>query len=729
MNYSGKHKLMFLAITGLVVLLPFLATLQYRWLGQLSSSEVTRLRASLQTSARHFGRSIDHEIYPVQWAFRVSFTQSLDEIARQLRTGYSIWSVRTNQPELIESIYWVDYDNDRRLNLFRFDPHSGELSQIPWPSDLEGWRTYFIERTRYQLEFYQPLYAQADLSSPTKDDFLALGAHLMVERPAVIIPVSIDSDIASENLLANLNATTSGIAGHTLITLNRTHLVESFFPTLCDSLVYSIEPNVDLMIVSSVDSNETIFQSDDQLDISRFEKPDARQNIARFRWMPFTSASRIALGYTTLIERDQDLADSLVTHFQQLWSPEEEESYQNNGLLYQTDYPAQAIIQLAQEENYKGELTAEHLLMALSRVQSQAELVEREQNRHDTQRSNAVNTAQQKAPPTKEQIAPDTRAQQSLATVSPETTSSALPTKANVLPAPVAATALPSPPLHAWTLLLRHKEGSLETAVQANQRRNLFLSFGILSILGVAILLIYNSAQRARTLAERQMDFIAGVSHELRTPLAVILSASENIADGVVSDKSRLKQYGELIGKEGKRLSDMVEHVLELAGIQSGKNTYTKERVNVEDLIQESISAWQKQLDEKHFEVHVEIEDNLPDFSGDPRALHMTLSNLISNAIKYSTNGCQYIGITASKCPDSNRLVVEVTDKGAGIPQEELPHLFDQFYRGKAAMQAQIQGNGIGLSIVKKTMDGHRGIVSVKSKLNKGSTFTLYFPL
>ena len=84
MNDFSRHRLLFLVLTGLVVLLPFLATLQYHWLGQLSSSEVERKRSSLQASARQFGHALNNEIYPAQWTFRVSFTQSLDEIARLL---------------------------------------------------------------------------------------------------------------------------------------------------------------------------------------------------------------------------------------------------------------------------------------------------------------------------------------------------------------------------------------------------------------------------------------------------------------------------------------------------------------------------------------------------------------------------------------------------------------------------------------------------------------------
>src|SRR5262249_19880877 len=102
-----------------------------------------------------------------------------------------------------------------------------------------------------------------------------------------------------------------------------------------------------------------------------------------------------------------------------------------------------------------------------------------------------------------------------------------------------------------WQLLVKHRAGSLEAAVMQVRRRNLMLSFGILLLLGVSMFLILLSARRAQRLAKQQMEFVAGVSHELRTPLAVICSAGENLADGVIGDQLQVKRYGELIRSEG----------------------------------------------------------------------------------------------------------------------------------------------------------------------------------
>src|SRR4029079_7870929 len=118
-----------------------------------------------------------------------------------------------------------------------------------------------------------------------------------------------------------------------------------------------------------------------------------------------------------------------------------------------------------------------------------------------------------------------------------------------------------------WRILLQHADGSLDAAVAHARLRNLYLSFGILATLMISVGLILFNARRSERLAAQQMDFVATVSHELRTPLAVIRSAAQNLAAGVVPDPAQARQYGDLIETEGRRLTDMVEQVLEYAGL------------------------------------------------------------------------------------------------------------------------------------------------------------------
>jgi signal transduction histidine kinase len=119
-------------------------------------------------------------------------------------------------------------------------------------------------------------------------------------------------------------------------------------------------------------------------------------------------------------------------------------------------------------------------------------------------------------------------------------------------------------------LLVQHESGSLEAAVENVRRRNLAISFGVLLLLTISVGVLTLSSRRAHRLARQQMEFVAGVSHELRTPVAVIRSAAENLALGVVGSGDRVKQYGQAIETEARRLGDMVERVLQYAGIASG---------------------------------------------------------------------------------------------------------------------------------------------------------------
>ncbi len=126
-----------------------------------------------------------------------------------------------------------------------------------------------------------------------------------------------------------------------------------------------------------------------------------------------------------------------------------------------------------------------------------------------------------------------------------------------------------------WTLVVQHVSGSLDASIAATLRRNLAVGFGILLLLAAAIAAIIISAQRAKTVARRQIDFVSSVSHEFRTPLAVIYSASENLADGVAKENTQVASYGNLIKAEGKKLSGMVEQILDFAGANSGRRKYS----------------------------------------------------------------------------------------------------------------------------------------------------------
>jgi signal transduction histidine kinase len=283
-------------------------------------------------------------------------------------------------------------------------------------------------------------------------------------------------------------------------------------------------------------------------------------------------------------------------------------------------------------------------------------------------------------------------------------------------------------PFGRWLLLVQHQSGSLEAAVASVRRRNLAIGFGVLLLLTVSIALLANASRRAQRLARQQMEFVAGVSHELRTPVAVIRSAAENLARGVVGAE-RVKNYGQLLQTEGKRLGEMVEHVLQYAGIESGLGHATRVALSPSEIIEGAIDSSLPLLGSPDVKIQREIAADLPQVLGDAAALRSAVQNLIVNAVKYGGRD-RWVGIRAERASDRLRSEVRITvsDHGAGIPASELPHIFDPFYRGADAVERQIHGNGLGLSLVKRIVAVHGGRVSVTTRAGVGSSFTIALP-
>ncbi len=145
-----------------------------------------------------------------------------------------------------------------------------------------------------------------------------------------------------------------------------------------------------------------------------------------------------------------------------------------------------------------------------------------------------------------------------------------------------------------WKLVARHRAGSLEAAVGAARTRNIALSFGVLLLMAVTVGVLARTARRAERLARQQIEFVAAVSHELRTPVSVIGAAAENLADGLVVDPARVKQYGTRIQTESRRLGDTVERVLLYAGIEAGHAVGHRMPVPVGTLIGDAVTASQR---------------------------------------------------------------------------------------------------------------------------------------
>ena len=289
--------------------------------------------------------------------------------------------------------------------------------------------------------------------------------------------------------------------------------------------------------------------------------------------------------------------------------------------------------------------------------------------------------------------------------------------------------AAPEEELGRWRLLVQHQSGSLEAAVARARRQNLAISFGVLLLLTVSIALLAATSRRAHRLARQQMEFVAGVSHELRTPVAVIRSAAENLSHGVVDSGDRVKRYGQLLETEARRLGEMVERVLQYAGIESGLATGARVPVAPTEVIEGAIESSLTLLGSEDITIERNFIPNPPTVVGDAAALRSAIQNLIANAVKYGGSD-RWVGIRVEHGRQRRRPEVWITisDHGGGIPASELPHIFDPFYRGADAVARQVHGNGLGLSLVRQIVAAHGGRVTVMTRAGAGSSFTIALP-
>jgi signal transduction histidine kinase len=176
---------------------------------------------------------------------------------------------------------------------------------------------------------------------------------------------------------------------------------------------------------------------------------------------------------------------------------------------------------------------------------------------------------------------------------------------------------------------------------------------------------------------------------------------------------------------EGRRLTDMVEQILELAGIQSEQRGFALHRVAIEPLLRDIVSASSDLLNGAGMEVELDLPSGLPPVAGDEPALRRVFQNLIDNAIKYGVAG-GWIGLSARRV--GTEVWITVADRGIGIEPAEQSRIFEPFYRAAGVVAAQTQGAGLGLSLVQRIVVAHGGRITVKSAPGAGSEFTVQLP-
>ena len=286
----------------------------------------------------------------------------------------------------------------------------------------------------------------------------------------------------------------------------------------------------------------------------------------------------------------------------------------------------------------------------------------------------------------------------------------------------------PDPRAEIWELQVSRKGGPLAEAFEQRRRRELALAFGIEGLLLAAVAFLLVGVRRLQLLAEQKMQFVAGVSHELRTPASAIAMLARNQADGLVTEPDKVRQYGELIHQQSRRLNETVEQTLQFAGIHSGFRRPQKNRIALRPILEEVVEARRDEMQRSGVELELAIDDDLPEAAIDAGLVRTAVDNLLSNALKHAESG-RWIRLSVSRAPNADEVRISVEDRGPGIDPNDKEEIFQPFWRGRAAMDGQVPGSGIGLSLVRTAAEAHGGAVTVESQPGRGSVFTLHLPL
>jgi signal transduction histidine kinase len=265
---------------------------------------------------------------------------------------------------------------------------------------------------------------------------------------------------------------------------------------------------------------------------------------------------------------------------------------------------------------------------------------------------------------------------------------------------------------------------SIDSYVYGNMKWSLIATIILVLFNAGCLLYMLYTIIRQKQVSEMRNDFVSNMTHEFKTPIATISAANE----AIITFKSmgaldRIDKYVEISKNETKKLDNLVEEILNISLYDKKDFTLKFELVDINAMIKDNIAKFKLKNENFHFDFNAELIEPI---LVDKFHFQNVITNLIDNAIKYSES-LKMIEITVYK--DKGRLVIVVKDYGKGISKEQQKYIFDKFYRAHTGDLHQVKGFGLGLSYVKKIIEKHKGIISIKSQVGKGSEFFIYLPL
>ena len=274
-------------------------------------------------------------------------------------------------------------------------------------------------------------------------------------------------------------------------------------------------------------------------------------------------------------------------------------------------------------------------------------------------------------------------------------------------------------------LQIRLRGETVQELARRRVNQNLFL-IGLLDFIVIfAGWFLYRNIKKEMELAEMKSSFVSNVSHELRTPLSLIRMFAETLELGRVRTEEKKNEYYKIIGQETERLTHLINNILNFSKMEAGRKEYHFQKFDLIQMINTVLDSYQFHLENNGFKIEKSLPGNRLLLNGDREALSEAFINLLDNAVKYSEND-KTINVNAGSTDGS--LFFEVKDHGIGISQEDQKKIFDKFYRVSHGLVHNKKGTGLGLTLVKKIVEAHKGKIIVESQLGIGSLFRVVLP-